>query len=178
MGVALSPYLVTHHPLLLIALSPIGRHLVLAASIVDPAAFVTVTVLRRLLFYTASFHLGRALGPWAIPWVEARAARFGRLVRIAERLFGRAPRLVVLLFAGPIVSVLAGTSGMDRRTYFALATPNLIVRALLVLGFATWLEAYLAIALAWIRAWWLPATVVLAAGVAFVTWRRRARALG
>ncbi len=70
-GVAFSLYLVNHHPLLLVALSPLGRHLLLVAPIVDPLAFVTVTVGRRMLFYLTSFHLGRALGPLGIPWIEA-----------------------------------------------------------------------------------------------------------
>ena len=35
-----------------------------------------------------------------------------RFVRWLERLFARAPRTVVLVLAGPTVSVLAGVSGM------------------------------------------------------------------
>ncbi len=173
LGVALSPYLVTHHPLLLIALSPVGRHLILAAPVVDPFAFVAVTFTRRMLFYLASFHLGRALGPWAIPWIEQRAARFGRFVRWVEQLFARAPRLVVLFLAGPTVSALAGVSGMSRRSFVLLASPSLLVRTLLVLGFASWIRVYLEIALSWIDRYWIPATVVMATLVALYWWKKR-----
>ena len=69
-------YLVNHHPLLLIALSPIGRHLLLVAPTVDPVVFVAVAVGRRTLFYLASFYLGRAFGPPGVLWIEARARRF------------------------------------------------------------------------------------------------------
>jgi membrane protein DedA with SNARE-associated domain len=173
-GVASSLYLVNHYPLLLIALSPLGRHMILVAPIVDPFAFVAVLVGRRLLFYLASFHLGRALGPLGIPWIEARAARFGRFVRWMERLFARASHAVVLGMAGPTVSVLAGISGMRATVFVPLATLSLVVRALLVLGFAAWIREYIEVALAWIDEYWIPGTVVMVALVAVYRWRRRA----
>lgn len=180
LGVAFSPYLVTHWPLLLVALSPLGRHLVLVAPVVDPAVFVALVVGRRLLFYLACFELGRALGPWAIPWIEARAARFGRFVRLVEGLFARAPRTVVLVLAGPTVSALAGVSAMRSRVFIPLATLNLAVRALAVLGFAAWVRVYIEMALAWIEAYWVPATAVTVAAVVLFRARRRrpSQALG
>ena len=48
LGVAFSLYLVNHYPLLLIGLSPLGRHLFLVAPIVHPVAFVGVAVGRRM----------------------------------------------------------------------------------------------------------------------------------
>jgi hypothetical protein len=176
-GVAFSLYLVNHYPLLLIALSPLGRHLILVAPIVDPFAFVAVVVGRRLLFYLASFHLGRALGPLGIPWIEARAARFGRFVRWMERLFARASHAVVLLMAGPTVSALAGISGMRAGVFFPLAALSLVLRALLVLGFAAWIKGYIEIVLAWIDAYWVPGTVVMVVLVAVYRWRRRVPSL-
>lgn len=165
LGVAFSPYLVTHWPLLLVAMSPIGRHLVLVAPLADPAVFFVLAVGRRLLFYLACFQLGRALGPWAIPWIEARAERFARFVRYVEELFARAPRTVVLVLAGPTVSALAGVAGMRGHVFFPLAVLNLAVRVLLVMGFAAWLRVYVEMVLAWIEAWWLPATALTVAGV-------------
>ena len=173
-GVASSLYLVNHYPLLLIALSPLGRHMILVAPIVDPFAFVAVLVGRRLLFYLPSFHLGRALGPLGIPWIEARAARFGRFVRWMERLFARASHAVVLGMAGPTVSVLAGISGMRATVFVPLATLSLVVRALLVLGFAAWMREYIEVALTWIDEYWIPGTVVMVALVGVYRWRRRA----
>ena len=174
LGVAFSLYLVNHYPLLLIAISPLGRHLVLVAPIVDPWAFLAVSVGRRMLFYLPSFYLGRALGPLGIPWIEARAARFGRFVRWMERLFARASHAVVLLMVGPTVSVLAGISGMRAAVFFPLATLSLVLRASLVLGFAAWLREYIELALAWIDEYWIPGTLVMVTLVALYRWRRGA----
>ncbi len=174
LGVAFSLYLVNHYPLLLIAISPLGRHLVLVAPIVDPWAFLAVSVGRRMLFYLPSFYLGRALGPLGIPWIEARAARFGRFVRWMERLFARASHAVVLLMVGPTVSVLAGISGMRAAAFFPLATLSLVLRASLVLGFAAWIREYIELALAWIDEYWIPGTLVMVTLVALYRWRRGA----
>lgn len=174
LGVAFSLYLVNHFPLLLIALSPLGRHLVLVAPVVAPEAFLAVLVARRLAFYLACFQLGRALGPLGIPWIEARAARLGGFVRWLERIFARASHLVVLALVGPTVSALAGISGMRLGVFSALASASLLARGLLVLGLAAWLDAYLEIARAWIEEWWVPGTVLMVLGVALYRWRRRA----
>lgn len=173
-GVAFSLYLVNHYPLLLIVLSPLGRHLVLVAPIVDPFAFLGVTVTRRMAFYLASYHLGRGLGPAGIVWIEARAARFARFVRWLERIFSRASHLVVLGMVGPTVSMLAGISGMRVSVFAPLATVGILARALLLLGFAEWLRVYIEAILAWIDVYWLPGTVVMVVAVAIYRLRRRA----
>lgn len=172
-GVAFSLYLVNHAPLLLVALSPLGRHFVLAAPLVDPVALVGVGAARRMLFYLAAFYLGRALGPAGIPWLEQRAARFARLVRWLERLFARAPHLVVLLFSGPTVSGLAGIAGMKTGLFVALALPGLVLRLLLVVGFAEWMREPIETLLAVIDEHWVPGTVLLVTLVAIHQWRRR-----
>jgi membrane protein DedA with SNARE-associated domain len=173
LGVAFSLYLVNHHPLLLVALSPIGRHLLLVAPSVDPFAFVAVVVARRMLFYLASFHLGRALGPAGIVWIEARAARFGRFVRWLERLFERGSYPIVFFLSGPTLSALAGASGMRPLTFAALAAPGLVLRAVVVLGVAASVRVYIETALAWIDDHWIPGTVLMLALVALYRWRRR-----
>jgi membrane protein DedA with SNARE-associated domain len=175
LGVASSLYLVNHHPLLLVALSPIGRHLLLVAPTVDPVAFVAVVVGRRMLFYLASFQLGRALGPPGVLWVEARARRFGRFVRWLERLFERFGGWLVLISAGPTVSALAGISGMRTRTFLALAIPGLALRMVLVVLVAEQLREPLEAALAWIDAHWVPGTVVLVSILAVHQGRRFVR---
>jgi membrane protein DedA with SNARE-associated domain len=172
-GVAFSLYLVNHHPLLLVALSPIGRHLLLVAPSVDPFAFVAVVVTRRMLFYLASFHLGRALGPAGIVWIEARAARFGRWVRWLERLFQRASHAIVFLFSGPTVSALAGVSGMRPLAFAGLAAPGLVLRAAVVLAIAASVREPIEAVLEWIDAHWIPGTILMLGLVAVYRWRRR-----
>lgn len=177
-GTASSLYLVNHYPLLLIALSPLGRNLVLVAPVVDPFAFLTVGVLRRGAFYLACFQLGTGLGPAGVQWLEARARRFARLVRWLEDLFGKAPRLVILFFAGPTVSMLAGMSAMPLRTYVPLALASLVGRLLLILAFGEVFREPIEVVLAWIDEYWVPGTVVLVLGMAiYQGWRmRRSRA--
>lgn len=175
-GAAASLYLVNHHPLLLVALSPLGRHLVLAAHQVDPSAFVAVVVVRRLLFYLPCFRLGETLGGAAIEWIEARAAYAGRLVRWIERLFARAPHAVVLLLPDPSVSTLAGISGMPLPRFTALAVAGLALRALIVLRFARWLRGPLSALLELIDRYWIPGTALLVTAIALAQWRRRALA--
>ena len=174
LGVAFSLYLVNHHPLLLVAMSPLGRHLLLAAPTVDPFAFVAVVVTRRMLFYLASFHLGRALGPAGIVWIEARAGGFGRLVRWLEQLFRRASHPIVFFLCGPTVSAVAGASGMRPRVFLALATPGLVLRAVVVLGVAASIRPFLEGVLAWIDDHWIPGTLAMLVIVAIYRWRRRA----
>ena len=176
LGVASSLYLVNTYPLLLIALSPLGRHLVLVAPVVDPVAFVVLAVGRRMIFYLPCFHLGRALGPAGIPWIEARAARFGYFVRWLERLFARASHTVVFAMAGPTVSGLAGISGMRAGVFAALAAAGLVARMLLLLAFADWLRGPIEAVRALIYAYWVPGTVAIVAIIALQRWRRRSAA--
>ncbi len=171
-GAASSLYLVNHYPLLLIALSPLGRHLLLVAPIVDPVAFLVVAVLRRMVFYLACFQMGRGLGPSGVEWLEARAARFARFVRWIERLFRRAPHAVVLVMAGPTVSGLAGMTGMRAAAFVSLALTSLVMRMLVVLGFAEILREPIAWLLLRIDEFWVPGTVILVLGALFYQWRR------
>lgn len=172
-GVAFSLYLVNHHPLLLVAMSPLGRHLLLAAPAVDPVPFVVVVVVRRMVFYLASFHLGRALGPAAFAWIESRSAGMGRFVRWLEQIFRRASHGIVFFLSGPTLSILAGASGMRPWVFVALATPGLVLRAVVVLGVAATVRPILEVVLAWIDAHWIPGTVAMLAIVAIYRWRRR-----
>ncbi len=171
-GVAFSLYLVNHYPLVLIALSPLGRHLVLVAPVVAPTAFLAVAFARRMGFYLTLFYLGRALGPRGITWIEARAGSFGRFVRWVERLFARASHLVVLVGIGPTVSALAGISGMRVGVFLALGSASLLARLLVVLGFAELLREPIEQLLALIDDYWIPGTVVLVIGIAIYHWRR------
>ncbi len=172
LGRAFSLYLINHAPLVLVAMSPMGSHVLLATAVTNPIALLTVTTARRLVFYTPTFFLGRALGPYAIQWVEARARHFGRFVRFLERLFARAPRLVVLGAAGPTVSALAGMSGMPLSTFLTLATVGLVVRLWIWIQFADLFRGPIEQVLVWIDEYWVPGTVVLVAILGVTQWRR------
>ena len=171
-GGASSLYLVNHYPLLLIALSPLGRNLVLVAPVVDPTAFVVIAVLRRMAFYLACFQLGKAMGPQGIVWLESRARRFARFVRWAERLFERWSNSVVLVMAGPTVSALAGISGMPLARFVVLAAVSLVVRMLLILAVGEMFREPIEQLLALIDRYWVEGTVVLVVATLLYQWRR------
>ena len=96
-GVSFSLYLVGHYPLLLVALSPLGRHVVLAAPVANPVALIVITAVRRMAFYLSCFYLGRALGPAGIPWIEKRAARTRGAQYARDTIRGSAPDGVAVL---------------------------------------------------------------------------------
>jgi membrane protein DedA with SNARE-associated domain len=171
-GRAFSLYLINHGPLLLVAMSPMGSHVLLAAAVANPVALLAVTTARRLLFYGATFFLGRALGPNAVLWIEGRSRHFARFVRWIERWFALAPRLVVLVAAGPTVSALAGMSGMRLRTYLSLATLGLVVRLWIWIQFAEILRGPIEQLLEWIDEYWVPGTFVLVTVIGATQWRR------
>jgi membrane protein DedA with SNARE-associated domain len=169
-GVASSIYLVSHYPLLLIALSPIGRHLILVAPIVDPVAFLVVAVTRRVAFCIPCFFLGRAMGRYALQWLEARAPRSARFIHWIERLFERASYAVVFLLPGAPASILAGDAGMRPGAFLALLLAGLLLRMAIVIWIGDLLRGPIEEVLVWVRAYWLPGTIILVAAIAL---RRR-----
>lgn len=173
-GVMGSLYLADRHPLLLVALSPLPRHLLLVAPTVDPVAFVLVATVRSLSFFLVCFHLGRTLGPSALSWLEGRAPRMGRLVRGIEHAFQRASYPVVLALVGPTVSVIAGAAGMRAFVFAALATLALVARLALILEVGDWLRGPLDALRTLVGTYWLPGTLVLVLGIALSRWRGRA----
>ena len=177
-GFSFSLYLINHYPLLLVALSPIGRHVMLAVPKVDPLALLAVTVLRRMIFYFACYQVGRALGPSGIGWLEARAKRFGRFVRWLEALFERFSYGVVLVFAGPTVSALAGIAHMRIALFLALAGIGLTVRVLVMIEFAEWFREPIEWLLVLADEYWKPGTAVLVTGVLLYNWWRLRAARG
>ena len=119
-GTALAPTLVVAQPLLLIALNPVLRHLVLVANQVEPAAYFVVGALR--LFGPDPFHylLGRWYGDSALAWLERKSPRAGRVVRAVEAAFARAGLAILFLAPEGIICLLAGAARVRPVTFIAL----------------------------------------------------------
>lgn len=109
-GTAFMPYLLARRPLLLVALSPLFRHLVLAAPRVDAAAFFAVVVPRHFLPDPFVYLLGREYGHLAVEWAESNSPLTGRFVRALERVFAKVGPLALLVSPDIIVSTLAGAA--------------------------------------------------------------------
>lgn len=111
-GDALSPTLVVEAPLLLVALVPRNRVLVLAAPQLEFVPFFVVGMVRLALTDPLYYLFGRWYGDRAIAWAE-RHSGAPRTVRAIERWFRRLAYPVVLVAPNNVVCVLAGATGMS-----------------------------------------------------------------
>lgn len=168
-GVAFSLYLLEHAPLLLIALSPLGRHFVLVAPQVDIVPFLAIGIGRRLAFYGACYFLGRSLGPVGLVWLEERARGFARWVRWVERWFNKAAHVVIVLMAGPTTSTLAGISKMSLPIFLGLASVSLFFRLIVMYEFAEVFREPIEEFLAVLEDYQLPGTILIIG--ALVAWQ-------
>ena len=166
-------YLVNHHPLVLVALSPIGRHMLLVAPTVDPVAFVAVVVIRRTVFYLASFYMGDALGPVAVDWLEYRSPRTGRLLRWLQALFARSAHAVVFFLPGPAMSTIAGSSGMRTRVFLPLVVMGLVFRTFIVIEIGERFRGPIEQFLGWVDEYWIPVTVLMIAVMGIYQWKSK-----
>lgn len=166
-------YLANHAPLLLVALSPTGRHQILVAPMVHPAAFLAVTTTRRLAFYIPCFVLGRILGSSALSWLETRSRGAARFVRWLDQIFQRAQYPAVLLLPGSIMSTIAGNSGMRFTVWLPLIAVGVFLRLLVVVWFGEWLRGPVERLLEIFDEYWIPGTIVLVVCTLLYQWRRR-----
>jgi membrane protein DedA with SNARE-associated domain len=173
-GAALSPALLAHAPLALIATSPFLHHLVLTAPLVPPAAWLPVALGVSVAQCWLGWAFGRAHGPAAVDWLTGRGliapAKAARVVGAFER----AAPLVLLAVPGPIVATLAGGAGLTARRF---AGPMLVAQVVWV-GLCFMLGDALTDAIAGVQAvaveHALPLTVLFFAAAAY-RWRRRAQ---
>lgn len=120
------PALVNSHPLLLIALSQKNRFLLLTAPQLDIVSFFVVGFLRLVVTDPVTYLIGRQYGESALSWLEnktSRAPEGQSMVRKAERLFGRAAPLMIVVAPSHIWCVLAGAS---RMKVWLFATCNVV----------------------------------------------------
>lgn len=111
-GMALAPALLTHSPLLLVALSPLGRHLILVATVTSIGPFVLVAALRRTFAGMLAWYLGHVYGDEGVAWVERRYPRIGGFARTLQRIFERLGAPLLLVAPGLLFSALAGVVRM------------------------------------------------------------------
>lgn len=171
---AATSWLVANHPLALIALEARNRNLLLVANRVDLFPFVAAGVIRRMLSDPLFFLLGRFYGPDALRWAERRLGGADRLVRLTERSFRRWSAVMVFLFPGALVCVLAGVSRMRPAVFAACNLAGTIGAVIVLRAFAGALRDPLEALLAWNdrNVGWITA-VLVASVAAWVWWQRR-----
>ncbi len=138
---AAAPSLIADHPLVLVALEPRNRYLLLTAGRVDLVPYLLFATFRRVASDPVYFALGAIYGDRSIRWLEDQAGERGaRFVRVAERAYRRFSRLAVFFFPGLIVCVLAGATGMKTRVFLAWNIAGTIVAVIALRIFADALE--------------------------------------
>jgi hypothetical protein len=177
-GIAFAPSLLKHAPLVLIALSPLGRHLVLAATVTPLVPFVMVGAARRFLVAALGFALGRAYGTRGIGWVKARYPKLEPLLAAVEWMFARAAPLLLLVSPGALVCALAGATGMRAWLALPLAAAGQTGWMIITYKLGEALAAWLAPIVAFIEAYMVPLTVGSIALALGYYWLRRRRQLG
>jgi membrane protein DedA with SNARE-associated domain len=137
---AIHPTLVKNHPLLLIALEPRNRWIILVAEKVSFWPLLVFGTLRRLASDPLFFLLGHLYGDGAVRWAE-RKFDFGTgTVEKIERIFQKAGPVLVFFAPGALVCVLAGATGMSPVLFFVLNVVGTVVIVTLLFHFASVVE--------------------------------------
>jgi membrane protein DedA with SNARE-associated domain len=140
-GDTASPVLVVHSPLLLVALNPRARNVLLASLTVGVVPLLAVGLIRRLLALPVLYRLGRIHGDASLAWVDRRLPRTGRWTRRVERWFDRAAAPAVLLVPGAVTAYLAGSTGMHEAVLLVLSALGTMARLAVLLAIGDALAA-------------------------------------
>lgn len=138
---ASSPKLLKDHPLLLMALNPRYRYMVVAAPRVGALQFYLIGVGRLLLTDPVYFLLGWFYGERAISYFSDALGE--QTIESTRRFFLRASTVMALFFAGPVICVLAGASRMRARLFFTLDVIGTIVVVALLRLFSHSMEGFI-----------------------------------
>jgi membrane protein DedA with SNARE-associated domain len=175
-GVATSPYLVNNHPLVLIGISPLSRHMILVAPLVGAPMVLLVGGLRSLAFTAVAYFLGRSIGEPGLVWLEQRSENAGRFVRWLKRFFQRWSYLAVFIFPLGVMACVAGVARMRPVGFFAAATAGIAFRLSFYVWLADSIREPIMRFLEFIRIYQVPATVALVIGIGtYQVYKRRRR---
>lgn len=140
LGNMFHPTLLENHPLLLVAMEPRNRYLLLVADKVSFIPFLLVATIRRLISDPLFYLLGYLYGDAGVRWIERKMGDSSGLVRGMERGFAKAAPLMVFLFPGAIVCVLAGATGMSPVLFLILNVAGTITVVSLMYRFAEFFD--------------------------------------
>lgn len=132
--------LVDRHPLGLILLNAKPRYLLLTSNELDPVSYYVVGTLRLVWTKPLVWLIGAWYGERAIRWAERRWDARGRVLRPAQRIFGRWGWIVVVVTSSNVVCLLAGASGMPLALFIALAALGTVIRLVIIRAVGNVLE--------------------------------------
>ncbi len=176
-GTALSPYLLVKQPLVLVALSPDARHIVLAASQVDLLPLLAVAGPRRALAMLATYGIAGIYGYRFIRYAEGRMPRVSRAIAWLKRLFDRVGLPLLFLVPTHALSGLSGATGTPVRSFLIAIVPGQVPFILMYYFFGEAVSGLSARLVAFLSANLLESTLVCTALVLLqqvvARWRRR-----
>ena len=140
LGNMFHPRLLRDHPLLLVAMEPRNRYLLLVAEKVDFVPYLAVATVRRLLSDPLFYLIGFLYGDSGVRWIERRLGDDVGIVRAMERGFRKAAPVMVFLFPGAIVCVLAGATGMSPVLFLAANVVGTVTVVTLLYRFAEFFD--------------------------------------
>lgn len=157
--------LVEDHPLVLIALSPINRYLLLVSNNTDVWSYATVGMLRHLFPDPFFYLLGYWYGARAVAWATQTYPALGKIVGTDGRgLESAQTRRIVypLAFFAPNnwVSLLAGASRINVKIFLALNVAGTAARLIICRIIGNRFEPEIESIANWIARYQLPITVV------------------
>ncbi|MCJ7437329.1 MAG: VTT domain-containing protein [Acidimicrobiia bacterium] len=171
-GEAISPTLLVDAPLLLVALVPRNRYLVLAAPQLAFWPFFIVGMVRLTLTDPLFYLFGRRHGDAAIHWTERRVGAPGSVRRL-EQWFRRAAYPVVTVAPNNLVCVLAGASGMSIRGFLLANLGGTAARMVLIWWLGSVFSEPLLDVVEFVNRYRWILTAVTVAVVAVSVWRAR-----
>jgi membrane protein DedA with SNARE-associated domain len=131
-GDAIMPSLVDQHPLLLMAMNPRNRNLLLVANQLDAWSFYVVGTLRLVATDPLWFLIGFWYGDAALRWAERRTRTFGETLRWFEQGFSKAAYPLVVIAPNNWICLFAGAAGMPVGIFFALNIIGTVGRLYLI----------------------------------------------
>lgn len=134
-GDILAAGLVETHPLWLIALNSRKRWIALVATNTDLVPFFIVAVGRQLLSDPLYYAIGRWYGDAGTRWLERKLGEGGSFIKWLESGFARAAWPMVAVFPNPIISMLAGASGMPPVLFAALNLGGTVITVAIIRKF-------------------------------------------
>ena len=129
-GSALSPWLLVRQPLLLVALSPDWRHIVLVAAESEFLPVLAVSEPRRAAGLLAMYGMGWFYGLRVVDWFERKVPRLGSFLRWLEELFERLGAPLLIVFPSYTLGALAGAA----RTRFWVFLPAMLTGQVFYIG--------------------------------------------
>ncbi len=160
LGTAFLPYLLVHHPILLLLSSADGRNVVLLTPTLDASILVPIAVVRRVLAMLSTYGLGLLYGRALLEAAGRKTPRLHQLLVRFERVFVayRAPTLV--LWPSYTCCTVAGVTRTPLRTFLPWMALGQVAFVLFwyVLGNAA--SRWTDLLVAWLRGHIVETTVV------------------